>query len=393
MSRKGKAANGSGSIRKRQITKNGRTHTYFEGRVTVGYDPITGLQKQRTVTGQTQREVAQKVREISAEVDRDEYISPAKITVAEWLEEWQRDYLTNVKDSTKFAYRRSIETHIIPHLGNYQLQNLSKPVVQRWVNALKEKGLSPKSIKNIHGILHHSLVDAVDIEYLRKNPAHRCKLPKAAKPDLYHLENEDIEKFLKAIDGHIHERLFKVALFTGLRENEVLGLTWDCVNFKNNTIAVTKQLCRHRDNGGQYYFAPPKDNEVRIIIAAPSVMEILREQQQSEMDKKAVAGDKWQDKNMVFSNPTGGYLSYRTVYDCYKRVTRKIGLEVRFHDLRHAYAALSLQAGDDVKTVQENLGHATPEFTLDVYSYVNQQMKKNSAERMENMIQSLGITG
>ena len=92
---------------------------------------------------------------------------------------------------------------------------------------------------------------------------------------------------------------------------------------------------------------------------------------------------------MVFSNPTGGYLSYRTVYDCFKRITRKLGLEVRFHELRHAYASLALQGGDDIKTVQENLGHATPEFTMKVYAHANQTMKKNSAARMKDTINSL----
>ena len=92
---------------------------------------------------------------------------------------------------------------------------------------------------------------------------------------------------------------------------------------------------------------------------------------------------------MVFSNPTGGYLSYRTVYDCFKRITRQLGLEVRFHELRHAYVSLALQGGDDIKTVQENLGHATPEFTMKVYAYVNQTMQKNSAARMENTIKTL----
>ena len=92
---------------------------------------------------------------------------------------------------------------------------------------------------------------------------------------------------------------------------------------------------------------------------------------------------------MVFSNPTGGYLSYRTVYDCFKRITRSLGLEVRFHELRHAYAALALQGGDDIKTVQENLGHATPEFTMKVYAHANETMKINAAARMENTIKTL----
>ena len=133
----------------------------------------------------------------------------------------------------------------------------------------------------------------------------------------------------------------------------------------------------------------PKDDEIRTLIMPPTVVQTLKEQRIKEMDKQHAVGSKWEGKGMVFSNPTGGYLSYRTVYDCFKRITRGLGLEVRFHELRHAYAALALQGGDDIKTVQENLGHATPEFTMKVYAHANQTMKINSAARMEDTIKTL----
>lgn len=240
-------------------------------------------------------------------------------------------------------------------------------------------------------MLHKAMEDAMESGMISKNPAHKCKRPKVTSPQINHLENEDIERFLVAIQGHVHERLYKVALFTGLRENEILGLTWDCVDFQKNEIAVTKQLCRERCKGGKYYFAPPKDNEERVLVVAPTVMKLLKEQQMHELEKQSAVGALWENKNMVFSNPTGGYLSYRTVYDCYKRITKQLGLNVRFHDLRHAYTALSLQAGDDIKTVQDNLGHATADFTLKVYAYTNKKMKQDSANRMEAMIQGIAI--
>ena len=382
-----KAANGTGSIRKKTIRKGTTTYTYFEGRVTTY--AFNGKQVQRTVTAKTKAEVVQKIKELSHAVDTGTYVEPSKITVSEWLDDWQKTYLVNVKASTAYTYGRDIDKYINPTLGDIPLQKLTKPIVQRWINELLHRGLSPKFIKDIVGVFHRALEEAIEVGYISKNPAHKTKLPKRVPPKLNYLENEDIARFLAAIDGHVHERLFKVALFTGMRENEVLGLTWDCVDFTNSTIHVCKQLCRDRDIGGQYHFSTPKDEETRVIVAAPSVMQLLAEQKAFEDEKREIAGSAWQDKNMVFSNPTGGFLSYRTVYDCYKRVTRKLGLEVRFHDLRHAYAMLSLQGGDDVRTIQGNLGHATPEFTLRVYAHVNQKMKQDSAHRMEQVIQSL----
>ena len=102
------------------------------------------------------------------------------------------------------------------------------------------------------------------------------------------------------------------------------------------------------------------------------------------------AGDAWEEHGLVFTNQTGGYLSYRTVYDCFKRIVRNIGAPAtRFHDLRHTFAVASIKSGDDIKTVQENLGHATAAFTLDVYGHVTKQMKQDSAARMEQFIKSV----
>ena len=99
------------------------------------------------------------------------------------------------------------------------------------------------------------------------------------------------------------------------------------------------------------------------------------------------AGDAWEEHGLIFTNQTGGYLSYRTVYDCFKRIVKRIGLsDARIHDLRHTYAVNCIRAGDDIKTVQSNLGHATAAFTLDVYGHFTDDMRSVSAQRMEGFI-------
>ena len=146
---------------------------------------------------------------------------------------------------------------------------------------------------------------------------------------------------------------------------------------------------RRSDKGGQYYFSSTKNDKKRTIALSPSLVRLFRYQKQQQLLRKAEAAE-WVETNLVFTNAKGGFLSYRTVYDCFKRIVKKMGCpELRFHDLRHQYAVIAIKNGDDIKTIQGNLGHATATFTLDVYGHVTEEMKKNSADRMESYIASL----
>lgn len=144
--------------------------------------------------------------------------------------------------------------------------------------------------------------------------------------------------------------------------------------------------------GGQYYFSPPKSNKSRRVTIAPSVMNLLRLHRQEQARQRLLVGPGWVDSHLVFTNEIGDRLSYRTVYDCFKRIAAKIGCpEARFHDLRHTYAVMALESGDSIKTVQENLGHHAASFTLDVYGHVSDEMRTQSADRMERLLKE--ITG
>ena len=375
-----RAAQGGGTIRQR---KDGR----WEARYTTGRDPGTGKQVQRSIYGATQQEVRKKLAQLTAAIDAGTYKEPCKMTVGQWLDIWQQDYLGGVKPSTAFLYGEQIRLHIKPALGAIKLESLNTHSIQGFYNKLD---LSPKSVKNIHGILHRALQQAVAIGYLRFNPSDACTLPRVERAEIKPLDEPQIAAFLKAIEGHRHELLYKVALFTGLREGELLGLMWDCVDFERGNITVKRQLRREQKKGGQYYITTPKNGHTRIIAPAPWVMQLLQLQRRKQAELRLQVGAAWENSGMVFTNEIGGYLSYRTVYYCFKRIMAQIGSpSTRFHDLRHTYAVASLRAGDDIKTVQGNLGHHTAAFTLDIYGHVTDQMKQDSATRMENYIQGI----
>lgn len=409
-----KSAAGAGNIRKKTVTRNGQPYTYWEGRVTVGYNPGTGRQIQRSFSASTQKACLEKMQAAAVEISSGAYIPPSKMTVAEWLDVWSKEYLNSVKPRTVEAYGKNIRNYIVPALGSVRLSALSAVDVQKFYNALvrdgytvtrtvsgkkvtEQKPLSPKSVKNVHGTFHKALEKAVALGYIRFNPADHPDLPRIEKHEIRPFDDEEIDSFLSAIRGHQFETLYTVALFTGMRQAEVLGLSWDCVNFDSGTIVVKQQLQLYGGadgTSGKYVLNTTKNSRWRTITPAEYVMKLLRHRRAEQIQDRFKAGSAWDNPlDLVFTNTLGGCLCAPTVYTNFKKLAASIGLPAaRFHDLRHSYAVAALRSGDDIKTVQENLGHHTAAFTLDTYAHATEQMKRESAARMDAFISTLKET-
>ena len=381
---KSRGAQGGGSIRKRP---DGR----WEARYTTGFDPKTGKQIQRSIYGKTQKEVRQKLNQIIAEIDQGVYKEGSTMKVSQWLSIWLRDYIGNVKASTVKSYQDHVRLNIDPYIGDVQLTKLTAPMVQEMYNELlREKQLSAKTVKNVHGVLHRAVEQAIKLGYMKGNPLAAVTLPRIEKPHIKPLEDEALTKFLKEIKGNPYELVFYVTLFTGMRQGEILGLTWDCIDFERKSILINKQHGKVKGKN-EYAFFCLKNDKPRVLIAADAVIAALKKQKARQERWAGKCGCMWENQdNLVFTTETGRYLCNQTVYLAFKKVVKKLGYgDVRFHDLRHSFAVNSLKAGDDIKTVQENLGHHTAAFTLDTYAHVTTGMKKDSANRMEKYIQSL----
>lgn len=417
MAQKGgrRGAPGGGSLRKKTVVRNGRPYTYWEGRMTIGFDPGTGRQKQQSFSGKTQKEAREKMQAAQVARNNHEYQEPSKLTVGEWLETWEREYLNGVKPFTRINYAQHIKNHIRPALGSRKLQQLSGPEIQGFYNQLLREGgkirchdkdgnilkkdgkpvyepvpLSAKTVKNIHGVLHKALEKAVKLGYIRTNPADSCELSRVEKKEIRPLDSEDITRFMEAVQDHPFRALFLTTLFTGLRRGEVCGLRWDCVDLEHGTITINKQLQNIPGQPGSYRLVSTKNGKSRTLKASHFVVDLLRQQKAEQEEMKRLVGDLWQDEGYVFCNAFGEHLSPSTVYHNFKRIANDIGVpDARLHDLRHSYAVASLQAGDDIKTVQSNLGHHTASFTLDVYGHVTAQMQQASADRMDAYIRTV----
>ena len=395
MAEKKRRARGEGSIRQR---KDGT----WEARFVTGIDPGTGKEIRKSVYAKTQRKVRKKMTEAIAALDKDDYREPTKMTLAQWLDIWSNEYLKGVKPNTVLNYNQHIKNHIKPAMGAIKLDTLNAHTIQKFYNQMGEEhvnkpALSPKTIKNIHGVLHKALNQAVMLGYIRSNPADACTLPRVIQKEIKPLDEDATALFLEAIQGHQYETVFLVTLFTGMRQGEVLGLTWDCVDFDKGVITINKQIQKAAGGGSVYNLVQTKNSKGRTITPAPYVMKLLREQRRKQADWRLKAGACWEDcslGNLVFTDELGRHLMPHTVYHNFKKIVASIGLpNARFHDLRHSYAVAAIRSGDDIKTVQGTLGHATASFTLDKYGHVTDQMKQASADRMQQYIDRIKKSG
>lgn len=383
-----KAASGAGTIRKKTVTRGGKQYTYWEARFTAGRDPGTGKQIQRSITGKTQKEVAQRLKAATMAVDEGTYTAPTKMTVGAWLDVWAADYLGGVKPATVQVYKNNIRLHIKPAMGAVGLSELRPHMVQKFVNGL---GLSPASVRLAYKVLHQALEKAVKLGYIPRNPVADCELPRMEQKEIHPLEDEQSAALLQAVKGGRLELLVSVALFTGCRLSELLGLTWECVDFQKGTLLVCRQLSRPEHRAESGLFISPKNGKSRLITPAPSVLKTLKEQRRRQAEMQIKAGPLWSNPSgLVFTDQIGGPLLQQTVEGWFSAAVKAAGLEgVRFHDLRHTYAVNSIRAGDDIKTIQGNLGHASAGFTLDRYGHFTERMKQDSAARMEGFIKAV----
>lgn len=381
-----RAASGSGTIRQ-------RPDGTWEARLTVGTDPGTGKPIRKSVYGKTQAEVRKKMTATQRAIDNGTYQAPDKTTVSQWLDTWMEAFCSvKVKPLTYSSYAVAIKNHIKPSLGALRLQAVRGIHVQKLYNSMTAAGLSAKTVKNVAAILHKAFSVAVKQGLMQANPCDAAELPKAMHKEITPLTDSEIPLFLEAIKGHPFEGAYALCLFAGLREGECLGLSWDQVDFEARRITISQQLQKEKKKGARYYIAPStKSGKPRQIEPPEIAFEYLRTERRRQTEKRLAAGELWSNPdNLVFTDELGHHFAIPTFYERFKRIAASIGRpDARPHDLRHTAATVAIAAGADIKSVQDLLGHATASFTLNVYAHTSEQMKKDTAARMQSYYDNL----
>lgn len=382
--------NNEGSISKR---KDGR----WQGCVTVGYDPETEKPKKKYFYGKNRKEVQEKVTEALGKAQGGNYQEPSKLRLSEWFNTWLNDYMkTSLRPTTWESYKTQVDRHILPGLGHLRLSQLQTSHLQKLYNEKlnggrydkKPGGLSPRTVRYIHVIIHGALEQAKKEGLVTINVSDAAKLPSDPKKEIRVLDREGIKEFLSEVRPTKYFPIYFLALNTGMRRGEILGLRWKDVDLKEGLISINQGLVRVRGQG--LIFQEPKTKlSKRTIGISPEVINELKLHRKRQMTDIVNAGEAFdKEAGLIFCNQLGKPICPRDLTRHFEKVIDKLGLDITFHSLRHTFATISLEEGVDIKTTQETLGHHAAAFTLDVYSSVTSKMKKEATSKIGNLLAS-----
>ena len=342
--------------------------------------------------GKTRKEVQEKLAATVQQQKQGMLVATPQQTVGQFLTDWlENTFKQSVRPRTYERYEEVIRLHLVPVLGKHQLQKLSAQHVQAFYARKLKEGLSPSTVIYYHSVLHNALATAVKWGLVARNVCDLVTPPRKARFEIQPFTAEQVQRFLAASRGHKWEALFTLALATGMRQGELLGLKWQDINFATGTLQVRRVLTRiPREGPGVRVFReeePKTEKSRRSITIASMALEALRQHRVRQLETKLRAGPLWQDHDYVFCTLTGTYLRPNHVVDEFKKLLKKAGLPgIRFHDLRHSAATLLLSLGVHAKVVQEMLGHTQISMTMDIYSHVLPSMQQDAVSRLNELL-------
>jgi integrase len=374
--RRGRRGNREGCIAQR---KDGTWYGY----VTLDHG------RRKWYTGKTRNEVAAKVARGVRATDEGVPIPPERGTVGQFLREWLDGIVkTKVRPATYSSYCDIVRLHIEPQLGRVRLNKLTPVQVQVLLNEKTASGLSPRRVEYIRAVLRSALNQALRWEIVSRNVAALSQSPQVPKREVKPLTPAQAAAFLDTVRGDRLEALYSVALALGMRQGEILGLTWDNVDFEKRVVHVRHSLQRSREG---FVLAEPKSNRSRRAIGPvpPELLDTLRAHRTRQAEER-LASAHWDEKwPLVFTTPVGRPLHATDVTHAFQAYLATAGLpKKRFHDLRHTCASFLLAQGVSPRVVMEILGHSQITLTLDTYSHVLPSVQEDALAGLTRMLTS-----
>lgn len=382
-----KRNNGEGTITKR---KDGR----WEGRYYTG-EVVNGKRVRKNVLAKTKAECKEKLNKAIADnanrmriIERCNFLTNPEPTLEEWSRIWFESFCAaSVKEYTRNSYQSYFDRYILPNLGGMKIKDISTVSCQQFLMKMytsgrtrnvekKGKGLSAKTVKDIKIALQTCLQKAEDEGLIESNPCRKVQLPKAPPKEMQTLKANELGAFLQETKDSGCYEFYILEITTGLRLGEILALTWDDLDIKNKTISVNKQVQRIKS---ELKITTPKTaSSIRTVALCDECFnQLIMLRSRQRLDTK-----------LIFPSPiTGGLRDPSSVTRKLHRMQKRAGVpQIRFHDLRHSFATLSLEQGMDIKTVSHMLGHTDAGFTMNTYMHVTDNMQQTVANAMQSLI-------
>ncbi|SFA83026.1 Site-specific recombinase XerD [Lentibacillus halodurans] len=366
----------SGSVRK------DKTSWYYVIEMGKG---INGKRKQKKKRGfKTKKEAHKAMTEMLHELNSGTYVEPKKITMNEFLSEWLKNKQLTVGENTYLKYSRTVNSHVIPYIGEIMLPDLSAMHVQQLYHTLsQEKGLSNDNIRNVHKFLSQALKQGVKFEYIPKNVTEFIELPKVQKKEVEVWDLDEVQHFLEVTKTNRYYIVYQIAINTGMRQSEILGLRWKDIDFDRGVLNVRQTLSHF----GELKNSTKTAAGARTIALPDQLMHELNKHKVNQAKEKLKSGTFYSDHGLVIATQEGTPLHPRNLLRNFYAQIKKANLKkISFHDLRHTHASLLLKQGAHPKVVSERLGHADTRMTLDTYSHLLPNMQEETAEQFGNML-------
>jgi integrase len=343
--------------------------------------------KRKYVYGRKYGDTQRKLAEAMGDAARGIVVDDNNLTVSEYLDRFLEDVQRgSVRASTYSRDKYLITNHVKPALGRVKLKNLGAMHLQRLYREKQDAGLSASTVQKIHHILHKALAQAVRWDLIVRNPTDNVKAPTPAPKEMHPLSASEARKILETAGGDRLEALYVLAIHTGMRRGELLGLKWADVNLENATVRVRRTLTR---KGTGYVLGEPKTKHSRRTVRlTQKAAEALRSHRAQQAKEKLRAGGLYQDQGLVFAGARGGIINPSNLRNrSFAPLLAKAGLpRITFNDLRHTCASLLFQQNVHPKFVQELLGHASVSITLDTYSHMLPGMGGETAVAMDEAL-------
>ncbi len=359
----------------------------WEARISLGY--VDGKVKRKCIYGKTRAEVAAKMTKVQR--DLQQYIMPVadeRLTVKAFLTRWLEDAAQpSLRGTTYASYRGVVNGHLIPALGHVALVKLTAPDVLKYQKTKLVSGLSARTVTYHRAILRRALSDAVKWELAHKNAAALASPPRAVRHEVSPFTPDEARAFLSKIPGNRLEALYVMAMGTGMRQGELLGLTWKHVDLDSGTAAVRQQMQRVN---GTLTLVEPKTAQSRRTVALPAiVVRALVAHRERQRFERKWAGSRWQEYGLVFTTTIGTPLDNSNVTHNFQKALSDAKIrKQRFHDLRHCAATLMLAQGADLRTIMDVLGHSTITLTANTYAHLTDATRRVAADMMDDVMKA-----
>jgi integrase len=373
----------TGSIREK-IIKNGEKR--YEITVEGEKDSLTGKRNRmyKTVKG-SKREANSMMHKMINEMDEGLRVKKSPITVGQWMDQWVSLYLVNVEETTIVGYKGKIKNYIKPYLGKILLQSLRTEHVQKMINDMLARGLSPKNARETFNNLNAAMKKAHVLKMVRENPCMAVELPRVKRYHANVYNVQTMKQVLSVAEGKDIYLIVFLALMTGMRRGELLALRWDNVDLDKKVIKVRSNMVRGEN--APVIKEPKTESGIRDLVIGDDVVHVLKQAKIQYLKDRMEQGPLFQDLGFVIRQKDGSPFTPDALTRKWRRFIDENNLpSIRFHDLRHSNATALIQAGINPKVVQQRLGHADVSTTLSIYTHVLPEMDEEAAATLDKII-------